>query len=488
MTKPSPSTVEVHDAMIEAEEALSLFDVSARGRRYWPWIRNAVFGKALTAHGLLGKRHASWTDRPLREFLSPLTHSPRDVLGRLSWRGLDHADLLVFSHNRQIETPAGFVCPYTGPVLARSSQERWVMQATHNGVMAMPPAEARTKYLELPTLLHGAASMARPLRHRLSRGERHDLGDWAEALSKRLDVDLPTDEIREEAQYAIHEDEVRKGFYPGLLDRVKPRAIIIVVHYSRRCMPMTEVARERGIPVVEIQHGLLGPTHLAYNYAPGRCPDIFPDYLLTFGDFWERMTPGLPLPTERCLPIGFQWLEDQRKAERPARAKADGPETLLFLSQGSIGDELSRIALETADALDPSRWRIRYRLHPGERPGWKKRYPQLAASNIEVDEATGSVHSAFAESAAQVGVYSTAIYEGVSHGLRTLVADLPGWEGARPLVDSGAATRVGDAAAILTALELPEPSRELRLDLWADEPTRRFEEAISKIMDSGTCR
>lgn len=491
MSEDLLTTRTLHDAFIDAEEALGLFDVTARGRRYWPWVRHAVFSRALVAAELMGRPQGHWRDRPLGDFLEPFRHPLGPTLKKLRWGDIDPAELLVFNHNRQSRTDAGFVCPYSFPLLEGTGRARQVMQASHNGVLAMPPAEKATRYLEGPTLLHGARQLLLHGGQRLRRAEKSVVSDWVDALGRRLGAPLPTDTILAEVQAVVLEDAVRRSFYPRLLDRVRPRAVILVVHYSRRCMAMTELARERGIPVIELQHGLIGPTHLAYNYAPGRCPEMFPDYLFTFGDFWREITPGLPLPAERAPAVGFEWLDRHR---REAIAEASGttgdPRTLLFLSQGSIGKELSRLAVETSERLDPRRWRVRYRLHPGEKHGWERRYPWLEGAALEVDEGARGVYDAFAAADAQVGVYSTAVYEGLTFGLRTLVARLPGWEGAEPLVTAGVASAVGTAAELVDALEAEpvEGGPDAAHRVWADRPRARFEDALEAVLRSGSTR
>jgi len=52
-----------------------------------------------------------------------------------------------------------------------------------------------------------------------------------------------------------------------------------------------------------------------------------------------------------------------------------------------------------------------------------------------------------------VGVYSTAIYEGLVFGLRTFIAELPGWESMADLIDGGYATKVADAVGLAKSLK-----------------------------------
>src|SRR6185312_7945648 len=137
-----------------------------------------------------------------------------------------------------------------------------------------------------------------------------------------------------------------------LLDQVQPRLVVNVVGYRLVHQILTLCARTRGIPVAELQHGTIGAAHAGYNFAPGRRPAAFADYLLTFGDVYRGLTPGLPLPAANVMPIGYGWLALQQSAfqrdgDRDRDTKTVRPRRVLFLSQRDIGRELSQLAAAT---------------------------------------------------------------------------------------------------------------------------------------------
>jgi hypothetical protein len=237
---------------------------------------------------------------------------------------------------------------------------------------------------------------------------------------------------------------------------------------------LTEVAHARGVRVAELQHGSLGETHPAYNFAPGRRPESFPDELLLFGELWRGATPGLPLPAAQTPAVGYAWLELQKT--RWKRLSPSLPKRALFLSQGSIGPELARAAVEVRERVSPSELHVSFRLHPSEHAGGRDPYPELARAGIEVQAAAAApLYAVQRDSDVQVGVYSTALLEGLAFGLPTYVLALPGHEQLRAITSAGAAQLVPDAATLATELRQPLRAAPAAVDsLWTPNATANF--------------
>jgi hypothetical protein len=124
---------------------------------------------------------------------------------------------------------------------------------------------------------------------------------------------------------------------------------------------------------------------------------------------------------------------------------------VIFLSQGESGERLSRIATEFA-ALEHD-WSVVYKLHPGEYSRWREAYPWLEDAPLRVvDGSEPPLYELFARSRAQVGAYSTALYEGLYFDLDTYVVDVPGIECVEGLLDSGGATLVRSTEALAERL------------------------------------
>jgi hypothetical protein len=156
---------------------------------------------------------------------------------------------------------------------------------------------------------------------------------------------------------------------------------------------------------------------------------------LVFGDFWKESVE-FPISKQQVISVGYPFLEREVKNHAAALKK----DQLLFISQRTVGKDLSRFAVELSNARKPP-WSIIYKLHPAEYDHWQKRYPWLARSGIEViDNDTVPLHRLFAASKAQIGVNSAAIFEGLFFGLRTYLLNRPEVEYMKDLIENGLAT------------------------------------------------
>ena len=103
---------------------------------------------------------------------------------------------------------------------------------------------------------------------------------------------------------------------------------------------------------------------------------------------------------------------------------------MLFISQGTVATQMSKIALELA--TENSHIDVYYKLHPGEFNRWKAEYMYLQKAamleNLHVIEKEIPLYELMATSEFLVGVYSTAIFEGLTLHCKTILLDLPGVE------------------------------------------------------------
>ncbi|MBW2453574.1 MAG: hypothetical protein JRI68_03650 [Deltaproteobacteria bacterium] len=487
MARPPDTTRQVHDQLIELEERLGLWDLEAYGQRYWHQIRHAVYIDVLQSLGLMGQPQRSWRDRPLSSWVKSIR--PRHwgpALRRSQWFDLKPADVLVLSHPRLVPLGDGWICPYTHPLLDTLPQSHQVVEDVWQGTHSFPQRQRGLKYLELNLLLCQIAFLARHgvTGGRLNAAERDGVGDWCVALTRALGGGPSQGRALALTRAAVRELMSFDTLYPWLLDRVRPKLVVNVVHYSYRCLALTRIARERAIPVAELQHGTLGETHFAYNFATGRRPESFPDYFLTFGDWWRDGTPGLPLPAERMPAVGFAWLEAHRTgARRLERARRQGRKpVVLFLSQATIGEELSRMAVDLARLTSGQR-HIRFKLHPGELLGWQERYPWLGSAPIEVIDRPTNLYEELAGADAVVGVYSTAMFESVAFGVPLMLMRLPGHERMESFIELGAGVFCDDveqlARALAAAVPPPESVREL---LWKPGAVEGFHRFVGELV------
>lgn len=210
----------------------------------------------------------------------------------------------------------------------------------------------------------------------------------------------------------------KKEEYRRLLTKIRPHIIVEVVSYSMDGMILNELGKEYGIPTIELQHGTMGRGHAAYNYCAGSRIRQFPDYIFLFSDYWKQIT-ALPVDEDHIRITGYPYFD--RQIQKYPRKQQNG-KTILFVSQGTIGAVLSRFATELARQPGIEEWTLIYKLHPGEFESWENDYPWLKESGIKVEgKGDRGIYELFSVCDVQIGVYSTALFEGLGFGLRTLI-------------------------------------------------------------------
>ncbi|WP_409200566.1 sialyltransferase [Methanobrevibacter sp. DSM 116169] len=264
-----------------------------------------------------------------------------------------------------------------------------------------------------------------------------------------LEIDLKT--IME--NHILNFKHDYKEFYK-LLKSKNPKKIFVVVSYENQAI--VKAAKDLKIEVIELQHGTISKYHLGYSYPNDETIEYFPDKILTFGDYWKSSS-YYPIDAENLISIGFPYFDENSK-HYPNHN--ENSKKILFISQGVIGKYLSEFVYEVAVNLPD--YEIIYKLHPGEYGTWKDNYESLVKAceldNFKViDNSDVSLYGLFAKSAYQVGVFSTAIYEGLSYNCKTFVLDLPGVEYLDDLVHDDYVLKINSVDDLVHDINLFKP-------------------------------
>ena len=157
----------------------------------------------------------------------------------------------------------------------------------------------------------------------------------------------------------------------------------------------------------------------------------------------------------------------------------------MFISQITIGEILSDIAIALNQLIDTKRYQIIYKLHPFEYEGWRERYPRLAASGIEVyDNNHVDLYELFAASTYQVGGFSsTAIFEGLYFDLKTYIMREGVFPEIKVLCEKGLA-KLFDSAEELYQMILKESEDPgSGMNFWKEKALENMKREIDRIMD-----
>ncbi|HET6985629.1 MAG TPA: hypothetical protein VFI00_03400 [Kribbella sp.] len=406
----APTVAGLCRAIWQVERDLSLLDWRIRNAHPWPIIRMRVFHELTRRSGIHGAPH------PVRR--SPYDKAAlmaRHVSGLVTRNPfLGRYDALVVPHPRK---PNG-VEIYTDELRTALGPSALILDSGING-NPLPGS----KNLDFFTSAAGAVHKRRL--------DDHGIGA---ALQDLTGVSVPVG--------ALLAREVPKhlrlrALYRALLRRHRIKTVYVVVAYFHQ--HIVGAARDLGIRVVELQHGAISPFHLGYSY-PGR-PVVAdqPDELWCFGSYWTSVA-DLPAGMKTAV-VGAPYL--------PTPGPKD-PRRVVFLSQGTVGPELLHVAESVAKehpALE-----VLFRLHPSERAA-----DYVMPAGVELS-AGGSTLDLLASATYQVGVSTTALFEGMALGCRTAVANLPGHEYLEPAIAQGHALLMTRASQLTNAPLCADPT------------------------------
>lgn len=310
-----------------------------------------------------------------------------------------------------------------------------------------PPRTKNLRYFDFLDFLSHSMQVLRLTRLDFTQRENQLLTTLQEELKTRFGVEI---DVLQRVKLVLEKRKARLPLYQILLRRIQPSFVVVVTSYGKE--DFIEACKSLKIPVAELQHGVIHRFHLGYSYeGRNRNKVTYPDYLLSFGEYWKE---GIeyPIPSERIIPVGFPLIDDQRTKFASIQRKNQ----IVFISQTTAGELLSKFAVELSKTKQLP-FKIVYKLQPQECDIWKENYPWLIDSDVEViDTKSDVLHKILAESKMQIGVSSTALYEGLAFGLRTFITDGPGVEYLDALVNSGIVQKIETSDDLLRLFEEEE--------------------------------
>jgi len=238
-------------------------------------------------------------------------------------------------------------------------------------------------------------------------------------------------------------DEVRKSGY-GLADKtvahnhalfitrywlfwlllpkrsIKKAYIVSAYSYSEICA----VLKERGVEIIELQHGLIGPEHEGYNYAvrDKRLPT--PDAVNVYNDFWKQeLVDAGYYPQERIQVTGrlkYRLIRHNLYFER---------QFIVFTGQGIFLDEIIRFLAEGARNIAAKNIDIDilYLPHPneGELEREKMRTALRNYANIKIGHSDDMTTEEFIYySLAHISIYSSCHFDALFFKNKSFVFDV----------------------------------------------------------------
>lgn len=462
----------IHEAILDTEVELDLFQVRVQGAPIWENVRRNAMKQALHDAGLTETPPPRETStlfgriaREMRALRFSATHNP-------FWAG-EHDRVFLGHPRRKLNDDGRYEDIYTDPLLKACDRRALVLEGGLRHQHRRPTETGSIRYLDALRIESG-------LRRRiigpteLTKDAAGTLALAEDRIGARTGADI---DLRRPANRYLRPHQALLQTWRRLLKKLGPELLVLVGSYGSE-RPI-QVCQELGIVTAELQHGLISPLHLGYAYPGSRDKARAPDHILLWGDFWKGAA-DYPVPSENLHSAGFPYFDRERRRWVDAFSE----DRILFVSQPTIGRSLADMAIETEDLAEDVD--VAFKLHPGEVSRWRDRYEELVGSDVQVFTDERPFYRLLAESRLVVGVSSTGLYEALGMGTPVCVANLPGKAHMEPLLDQDRASLVEGSGDILNVWQRIQEGRGSE----AIEPSSFFrpgaQERIPKILDGLT--
>lgn len=477
------NTLECINCLLCVEEKYHLLQDDIDGFSYWIYYREAFMEKMLE-----NKNHydASYQVNRLPAG-TRLKLRCGMIINAIFLKSVPaiNVDLMVFNHERRVRNGEHYDCIYTDEIV-KCFQNVVVYERPYKQQHLRPVKTSnliytdRIEVLATVSLLFHKVILKGNYEH-VRQQVRYKIESACDEIARIMQVDYDIEEIVTMISDGYFLYQRKKKLFRAEIQKYQPKAILEVVGDNVDCMVVNELAAEQGIPTIELQHGVTGMEHIAYNYPQGAVVRQFPQYFFTFSTYWCTGA-RYPIPSGHCVAVGFPYLE--RNAEKFRGIEKDSKKIILFISQKPIGKELSNMAVELNQKIEKESYRIIYKLHPGEYDSWKTDYPKLEQSGIEViDNFETELYYLFSISAYQVGGYgSTAVFEGLYFGLKTFIYKDRALTLLLSLCEQGFADLFGCAEELYQLIRQNISTDKRKITFWRENALENMKNEIEAII------
>jgi len=268
--------------------------------------------------------------------------------------------------------------------------------------------------------------------------------------------------------------------------RATPRAVFVLNAYHL-FIPFQLAAREAGIPVIELQHGIIHESHPGYIFDGTPALGHLPDHLVVFGrHFGELLDRESPRWRGRWSVGGHPWLKLKRRGVDNLPESSFDSVVIFSQPHAPVRERIRPLLPELRAKLDP---KIRLVLKPHPREFDAADYYGEALRGIELASVHDDSYELLRKCRLAVSMYSTVSFEALAFRCRSAVLRGSMWmDDFRALVDAGVLPVVDTAHDIARLAALPMPPRapdDLTNRLFAvDEPAPDFERLIGSVTPS----
>ncbi len=261
----------------------------------------------------------------------------------------------------------------------------------------------------------------------------------------------------------LHDLDLYRHYHGKILDRVQPRYVFVVCWYSIDHMGIGQACHDRSIPLVDLQHGVQGPGHLAYGkwlnmptQGYGLMPTTFWCWDESSAAHIRSWTAGSAI---RALALGDPWKE-REPGQLAEGAWRDDDRTRVLYS-AFLPDALPQMIRDAIRATrEQSQWMIR--THPAT--------PEMATELEAIIAAEGLGKVAFVSRSSEMPLaaalqncqlhvtrYSSVILEAAAKQIHSIAIDERAVDIFGSFLENGSLTMARTLDELVASVRAPKP-------------------------------
>ncbi|MDP8210690.1 MAG: hypothetical protein RAO94_02145 [Candidatus Stygibacter australis] len=457
-----------------------LFTRKYKNLHYWAYIRFILYYEIYREKHSIGPNQSSIFNYTKLQKIFIVIKNIGWALIRNPFLYKGKRELLIFNQQRRVMLGREYVDPLFDTWVKQEKSFSYVMlEDNHLGTHFPVSDKNNLLYLDYFILLR------KIVRSFLRVNTTNLANEICDLIESEFYVKINKKQLSFKLDSLYVENQYLRALYKKLLVRYMPRALLINCYYNFTKMIFIELAHEMKIPVIEFQHGSMGKEHLAYNYPEDIRINSFPDYIFVWAKFWKDIT-RFPIEKDKVIVTGYPFFEQRIIDEKEKlNKKTNIKPVILFISQGTIGKDLSKIAVELF-SMEKENYDIIYKLHPGEYHQWRKKYPWLVSSGIKViDNSNKDIYQFFSEIDIQIGVYSTALFEGLGFDLLTIIVQLPFSSLMEDAYQQGYVLKAKDCFDIVEILKSQQRKKKFTENkFWEPDSVNKITESLHVILNN----
>ncbi len=465
------------EELLDIENELNLFNKEFHGVPYWEHTRHSLKEEVVKSISSSSPNKKSCDDNQIRHILERFNQAGGIIKNTFNGNPYlaPEARAIFYGKRRREQLENGEWKDIFLDPIAENIDVSSVFFEPHD---TMPEYHGDTvsKNIFYLTIPRNIGAILRRIGYDVNLDEKNIavLSALEEQIKKRLGVSVDA---------VGHVEEIlsrRKStlfLYDKIIQRVSPQICFLTSGYDKHAI-FLESCRRNNVLTVGVQYTALTPQKWGYHYPGERKKQIKPDYYFIWGEFWKKNI-DLPLPVDRIRVVGNPWYNNKREQTEHISSN----NVLLFISN-SKSWELSKVASKVSKMqLD---LQIMYKLHPNEIQDWKNIYPELstAANNNRLTVVTDDydLYELFTMAAAQVGISSTALYEGLGFNLPTFLYDGDYVNEMNRLIEYGYADVFSNPSNLVSMLSQISDDREVnQTPFFASNYKRNIQREIKNI-------